>query len=673
MNNLLQYGSDSEEEESEVDEEVRINTIKGEPVESEKADRSTTSDYKNADRSLQKLQICGNEKPVSVAKDRELETDGPSGKKMPNPKQEESDSENELIGPPIPSHILGSLNKISEDRCIGPPVPANSVTDVNEKESDVGPPVPANLSPESDKSEDSDGFIGPPVPKEYSANNSDSSDSEEGSASEDEDPIKDIPITDKVSLTHGNKPVVAVAIDSSGSRLATGSVDYDVRFWDFAGMDRTLQSFRTLTPCGNNPIKCLDYSSTGDAVLVVSGMSQAKVLDRDGHELIECVKGDQYVTDMARTKGHIAPLTSGCWHPRTREEFLTSSEDSTCRIWDVKEQNKHKSIIKCRAKNGLKTSPMTCAYSRDGNLIACACLDGSIQMWDHRRMFVNTSHLVREAHVYGSETSCIAFSYASTLLATRGGDGTLKLWDLKAFKKPIFTAENLFSRYNSTNCMFSPNDSLIVTGVSMDKGDTGGKMLFFDSKNFNLVREEIVTNSHVIRTLWHPRLQQIFVGCGNGEVKAYFGEKSGRGAQLASSKVRRKKKQVEVIAAQQIITPHALPMFRQDRPKSLRKQMEKDRMDPVKSRRPDLPIKSGQGGRVAASGSTLSSYVIRNLGLSKRIDDDQDPREAILRYAKEAAENPYWISPAYAHTQPKTIFQSDAEDKDEPETKKQKI
>lgn len=55
----------------------------------------------------------------------------------------------------------------------------------------------------------------------------------------------------------------------------------------------------------------------------------------------------------------------------------------------------------------------------------------------------------------------------------------------------------------------------------------------------------------------------------------------------------------------------------------------------------------GQGGRVATGGGTLSSYVIRNLGISKRVEDDQDPREAILRFAKDAEENPYWIAPAY--------------------------
>lgn len=76
------------------------------------------------------------------------------------------------------------------------------------------------------------------------------------------------------------------------------------------------------------------------------------------------------------------------------------------------------------------------------------------------------------------------------------------------------------------------------------------------------------------------------------------------------------------------------------------------------------------GGRVASSGGTLSSYVIRNLGLSKRVEDDQDPREAILKYAKEAEEDPYWIAPAYKKTQPKPIYSNNAEG--EPDAKKSK-
>ena len=46
----------------------------------------------------------------------------------------------------------------------------------------------------------------------------------------------------------------------------------------------------------------MEYSSTGDAVLVVAGNAQAKVLDRDGFEKFECVKGYPYIADMGSTK-----------------------------------------------------------------------------------------------------------------------------------------------------------------------------------------------------------------------------------------------------------------------------------------------------------------------------------------------------------------------------------
>ena len=473
-------------------------------------------------------------------------------------------------------------------------------------------------------------------------------------------------------MTHGTKAIIAIAADPSGARLASGSVDYDVCFWDFAGMDTSMKSFRTLQPCENHPIKCLQYSMTGDVILVISGAAQAKVLDRDGFEKCETVKGDQYITDMARTKGHTASLNSGCWHPFIKEEYLTCSQDSTCRIWNLYRPRSHKNLIKCRAQNGVKTIPTTCAYSREGAAVACGCIDGSIQMWDHRKNFVNPSLVLRGAHAQSSEVSSLSFAYLGQMLASRACDDTLKLWDLRAFKVPVFEAKELYSRYDTTDCMFSPDDSMIVTGESLSKGKTTGRVLFYDSKTFDLVREIPVTSSHVIKTLWHPKLNQVFVGCGNGIVKAYYdSKKSLRGAKLCVVKTHMKQKHIEIMSTQQIITPHALPLFRQDRPKSVRKQMEKDRLDPVKSRRPDLPITSGQGGRVASSGGTLSSYVIRNLGLSKRIEDDQDPREAILKYAKIAEEEPYWIAPAYKKTQPTTIFQSDDQDSG-PSNKKQK-
>ena len=55
----------------------------------------------------------------------------------------------------------------------------------------------------------------------------------------------------------------------------------------------------------------------------------------------------------------------------------------------------------------------------------------------------------------------------------------------------------------------------------------------------------------------------------------------------------------------------------------------------------------GEGGRLSNKGGTLSQYVLQQLVAHNPDDRDKDPRAAILRHAKEAEENPYWIDPAY--------------------------
>lgn len=67
-------------------------------------------------------------------------------------------------------------------------------------------------------------------------------------------------------------------------------------------MGASLSAFRNIQPCGCHQIRSLEYSSTGDTILVCSGNAQAKILDRDGFEAMECVKGYQYLFDMAKTK-----------------------------------------------------------------------------------------------------------------------------------------------------------------------------------------------------------------------------------------------------------------------------------------------------------------------------------------------------------------------------------
>lgn len=399
----------------------------------------------------------------------------------------------------------------------------------------------------------------------------DGEDEEDGydSADDDEDVVSvnrydTVPSSSEIELIHGNKTVSALALDPNGSRLISGGVDYELRFWDFQGMDSSLESFRTIKPCECHPIKNLEYSTNGDLVLVISGSCQAKIVDRDGYVKMECPKGDQYIRDMAKTRGHISMLNYGCWNPRERSEFITCSNDGTIRLWNVENELKEqRNVIKCRNQGGLKAIPNAVSYSNDGLLITAACTDGSIQAWDHRRkVYVNNSFLIRNAHQPGTETSSLSFSYDGKYFATRGMDETLKLWDIRNYKTCVHSVNDLFNLFPNTDCSFSPDDRLVFTGVSLKKGEDIGYLKFYNRDTFTLEGEMKVAPASVVRSLWHPKLNQLIVSTSSGIVKTYYDAAlSERGAKLCAVKTKKRYKDSFEITAQQIIARKSNQLF----------------------------------------------------------------------------------------------------------------
>lgn len=174
---------------------------------------------------------------------------------------------------------------------------------------------------------------------------------------------------------------------------------------------------------------------------------------------------------------------------------------------------------------------------------------------------------------------------------------------------------------------------------------------------------------------------------------------SQRGALVCVGRAPRKKSIDDFEPEPVIHNPHALPLFR-DQP-SRKRQREKALKDPMKSHKPELPVTGpGFGGRVGTTkGSLLTQYLLKvcwwflnrilndlrlillNLtkywffdyyhylsqqgGLIKETWMEEDPREAILKYADVAAKEPKFIAPAYATTQPEPVFaKSDSEEEE---------
>lgn len=101
---------------------------------------------------------------------------------------------------------------------------------------------------------------------------------------------------------------------------------------------------------------------------------------------------------------------------------------------------------------------------------AAACNDGSVQIWDHRRSFVNTAQICREGHAKGNDISSICYSYCGNRLLTRGLDDRMVLLDSRNIKKPLHVFNGLNNMFSMTDAIFSPSDKLILTGTSLERG-----------------------------------------------------------------------------------------------------------------------------------------------------------------------------------------------------------
>eukprot|EP00123_Amoebidium_parasiticum_P010792 comp20325_c0_seq2/m.25574 comp20325_c0_seq2/g.25574 ORF comp20325_c0_seq2/g.25574 comp20325_c0_seq2/m.25574 type:complete len:469 (-) comp20325_c0_seq2:356-1762(-) len=468
-------------------------------------------------------------------------------------------------------------------------------------------------------------------------------------------------------MKHGHKTVSSVSFDPSGSRLVTGSYDYEVKMWDFNGMDHNMRSFRSLEPCGPHQIKTVAYSITGDRILVCAGNAQAKVISRDGQEQLECVKGDPYIMDMVNTKGHTGMLYGGCWHPRDKDVFMTWSLDGSIRLWGTDNPRSQRQVIKVKTQQGKRTIATCAAFSNDGSMIVGGTEAGGLFVWATKGPFVAPRLSQHKAHDNGGGPTSVCFSRDGKLVLTRGLDDTMKLWDVRKIIAPVHVATGLENAMQETGCVFSPNDRVVVTGTSVRKGEGHGKLVMLDTATFKQVYETKVAEASVVAVAWHPKLNQIVAGAADGSVKVYFDPKlSVKGALLCASKVVKKKMDGFAsvdITQQQIITPHALPLFA-DQPASKARRKEKDRKDPVKSRQPELPFdaKEGIGGRIAPNWTQWIKDEIE-----KDTTRDEDPREAILRHAKAAEANPMFIAPAYSQTQPKTMLADTVESEEEEE------
>lgn len=520
----------------------------------------------------------------------------------------------------------------------------------------------------------------------------DDSDDEEDSDDDDDNDDEEedeFPVSHEMIIKTHERAITTVTLDLAGARLISGSMDCTLKFHDFASMTpTTIRAFKSVDPTATkqsanvetHPVHQVLFNPlSANHVLVATALPQAKIMSRDGEVLVEFAKGDMYLRDMHNTKGHISEVTTGIWHPTDRNLCITAGTDSTLRIWDINNPRSQTEVIvhKSKAAGSAGRSRMTSVAwgsptQGGSNVLLSTALDGSLVMWSGDGPHTRPAAEIRDAHTPDTWTGGIDISADGRLVVTRGGDDMIKLWDVRKFKQPVNSVSHASTsaQYPSTSIRFSPNSSNIITG-----SETGHLHIL----NSGSLKPELVTpvtpGSPLITALWHAKLNQIVTGSANGETHILYNPNtSNNGAKTVMSRAPKRRHidddpnfttdLAQGISNDAIVVPGgpvSTTVSYSSRHPNVGLTASGRSRDP---RRPHVPAQTP-----FAKTNPDEEYVRSQIPLSSL--RDEDPREALLKYADKAQKDPLFTN-AWKETQPKTVYAELSDDEDEPEQKKVK-
>eukprot|EP01012_Entosiphon_sulcatum_P032263 TRINITY_DN41054_c0_g1_i1.p1 TRINITY_DN41054_c0_g1~~TRINITY_DN41054_c0_g1_i1.p1 ORF type:complete len:544 (-),score=86.98 TRINITY_DN41054_c0_g1_i1:42-1673(-) len=494
----------------------------------------------------------------------------------------------------------------------------------------------------------------------------------EGAEGLDTEEAKQLPITHEGLLKGHQKACCAVGLDMTGTRLATAGWEGLVKLWDFAGMTSSLQSFREVDPLGDDlgqyVMNQIAWSNGGDMFILARAHPQPVIYNREGKELVEFARGDVYVTDMANTKGHTAEITVCQWCPNDRTTILTGGKDSTLRLWDVEYVNKKQATV-IKTSQGVarwRRAPVTSGgYSPDGCAIIAGADDGSIFTWPEKGPFGRPALHIKNAHTNNTPITGISMNTARTMIVSRGGpcDESVKMWDVRNTRAPLFVERGLESTFDLTEVVFSPDEKTFVTGTSAKRGEGKGNLVFWSTSTFKKVATVPVTDGSVIRLSWHRKLNQILVCAADSAVHVLFDPTLSRdGALLCCKKVKKYDPADAVLPSGEVYLPNSLKGMKEEMWKEINKR-KRDLYLPDKS---GLPRKYKHESDIPSLERAPSSahQMWKEMGMTRNSIRDDDPVEKLRQYAREAQDNPFYVDLAYKKNQPNPIF-ADPEDPDE--------
>ena len=237
--------------------------------------------------------------------------------------------------------------------------------------------------------------------------------------------------------------VTTMAFSPDGQRLASGSWDQTIKFWEVSTGEQLGTIGRK-----NKEIEALAFSHDGRWLASENSSNTVTLRDALTGQELRVLASDKPLGPLGSNWVYsIAFSPDGQW-------LATGLDDKTVRLWDVSTGHRVHDFTTSRRRVTYT------AFSPDGRLFASGDDDKTITIWD-----TAGGQELRKLSGHRKPIYAVAFSPNGRLLASASGDKTVRLWDVDSGRE-IHTLKGHGNVV--TSLAFSPDGRWLVSG-SWDK------------------------------------------------------------------------------------------------------------------------------------------------------------------------------------------------------------
>lgn len=328
--------------------------------------------------------------------------------------------------------------------------------------------------------------------------------------------------------------VNALAYNGDGRRLASAGADASVKVWDAEqdpkaivlkghtafvySIDFSPQAGRLASAGTESLIKLWDPASGQLLDTLTEQVNATRQLQftGDGDELVGC-DGYGRIGVWAASSGRLLRQ----WPPHSPAEICQVALGGRGRWMAAESLDRSQIIVRDTATGqylaNLPTAARTncLAFTRNGQQLAIAGADQSIQIWDWeaaRRRHILLGHKDR--------VNCLAFSWDGKYLASGGGDELVLLWNMETGER-VLSIPNQWGRSNVFALAFSPDGTRLAAGrldanVMLWDVSNGHEVLELPCRSVGVTSLEFTADGRQLAAvvndgsimIWNSRLQR---------------------------------------------------------------------------------------------------------------------------------------------------------------------